>query len=150
MHLYRLTKKNHASLDGAGGLFMAGRWNEKGIRVVYMSVSRSLTILENLVHISDPTLIPPDMVIMTIDIPDDIGIEVLDEKKLTKTWKNNPLESRHLGTKFLKNSKLLLLKVPSAIVPGEYNFLFNPSHSNADRCSIVGDESFTFDSRLIK
>lgn len=150
MFLYRLTKKDHVALDGVGGLFLAGRWNDKGIRVVYMSASRSLTILESLVHLSDPSLLPPDMATITIQIPDDIPIEILEERKLTKGWKNNLLETRHIGSKFLKNNQHLLLKVPSAIVSGEYNYLYNPAHPNAAICSIFSIEPFTFDPRLTK
>jgi RES domain-containing protein len=150
MFLYRLTKKDHIALDGAGGLFMSGRWNDKGIRVIYMSGSRSLTILENLVHLSDLTLIPPDMVIIKVLIPDDITMEKLDEKKLTKGWRSNYLETRHIGSKFLNSKKDLLLKVPSVIVPGEYNYLYNPLHPDASRCSINSEDPFIFDSRLIR
>jgi RES domain-containing protein len=149
MLLYRLTKQDHIALDGVGGLFLSGRWNDKGILVVYMSSSRSLAILENLVHLSDPTLLPPDMVIISINIPDDSTTEVLDEKKLSRGWKSNYLETRHLGSRFLKSNENLLFKVPSAIVPGEFNFLFNPLHPEATRCSIAAKEPYSFDSRLI-
>jgi hypothetical protein len=41
------------------------------------------------------------------------------------------------------------LAVPSAILPEESNFVFNPLHGDAARLRLVGERRFGFDSRLI-
>jgi RES domain-containing protein len=43
-----------------------------------------------------------------------------------------------------------VLKVPSAVVPGEYNFLLNPNHKYFQKVKILNIESFTFDERLFR
>ena len=48
----------------------------------------------------------------------------------------------------MQEEKSLLLRVPSAIVANEYNFLINPRHSEAVKVRLVDTESFLFDTRL--
>jgi RES domain-containing protein len=55
-----------------------------------------------------------------------------------------------IGDKFLKDSKFLVLKVPSATVQGEFNYLINPRHKNFDQIKILKIENFNFDERLFK
>jgi RES domain-containing protein len=41
-------------------------------------------------------------------------------------------------------------KVPSAVVPGEYNYLLNPNHADFRRVKISTPAPFSFDSRMWK
>jgi RES domain-containing protein len=56
---------------------------------------------------------------------------------------------RELGDEFLKKRGHLLLKVPSSIVPAEYNYLLNPLHPDAIKARLVNREPFSFDERLL-
>src|SRR2546423_471262 len=53
---WRIVKKKHAAtaFDGEGARLMGGRWNSAGVRVVYISFSKSLAALEILVHLKLP------------------------------------------------------------------------------------------------
>jgi RES domain-containing protein len=150
MELFRLTKKEHANLEGTGGLMFSGRWHEKGVRVIYTASSRSLALLEYLVHITDPALSPKGLVLMTIYVPDLQPVIKIEESSLPVNWKENQSVTSQIGTNFLKENKILYLAVPSAIVSTEYNFIINPAHKDIANCKINGMDKFSFDNRLLK
>lgn len=147
MRLYRVTKKEHATLDGVGGLLVSGRWHDKGHRVVYFSENRALALLEFLVHLTDYSLAPSDLVLITVDMPEEF--EYADPKKLPKGWERSQGISRKLGTAFLSANQLLLLRVPSVLVPDEGNYLLNPLHKTADQCEIISTEILNVDQRFL-
>ena len=75
MLLWRLSGKHHArALDGGYGLNFDGRWNTVGHAVTYCATSPALCVLEKLVHIEDPALLP-ELVMVTYEVPDAVGIE---------------------------------------------------------------------------
>lgn len=149
MLLYRISKCTYIDdLSGTGARLYGGRWNNIGKPVVYMASSRSLAVLEVLVHLP-PTLIPDDFCQVTFDVPDDI--EVLNIDTLPANWQEYPEPSilKAMGDSFLKQSKHLLLKVPSAVVKEEYNYLLNPAHPGIKEVKIINQQPFSFDERLI-
>jgi RES domain-containing protein len=147
MEVFRITKKKYANLDGAGGLVVAGRWNNKGTRIVYSGGSRSLSILEFMVHINDVTLLPSDMVMLTIVIPEQKVLDISD--KLSTSWKNKVTESRKLMHSHFNNRESLVYKVPSVIVPQEYNYIIDPLYPEIGSVQIKEVQDFTLDSRLL-
>jgi RES domain-containing protein len=148
MVLYRIVKFAYADLSGTGARLYGGRWNSEGRSMVYLASSRSLAVLEALVHLS-PTNLPDGFCIMTIEAPDDI-LEITVEQ-LPKNWNEYPEHTslKLIGNDFLIKQKHLLLKVPSAIVKEEYNYLLNPLHKNAGLVKILKTQPFAFDQRLI-
>lgn len=147
MLIYRLTKNTYANdLAGTGAKTHGGRWNNKGNAMLYCASSRSLALLEVLVHLP-PLLMPNGFAMVTIDAPDDV--EILDTKLLDKNWKNSPdLLLKRTGDEFLAGNKALLLKVPSFVIEEEFNYLVNPSHPSASKLKIVSIDPFSFDERL--
>lgn len=149
MQLYRIAKCQYIEdLSGTGARLYGGRWNNVGKPMVYMASSRSLAVLEVLVHLP-PTLIPDQFCQATFEVPDDV--KVLDVKKLPANWQEYPEPSilKTLGDTFLKASKHLLLKVPSAVVTDEYNYLLNPLHPLAASVKNIERKKFSFDERLL-
>ena len=115
--------------------------------MVYLASSRSLAILEALVHL--PTAIIPDnFCLITIDVPEDVF--VADSQLFPPNWNAYPEPEilKHTGDFFLKENRNLLMKVPSAIVKEEYNYLLNPQHIKSSKVKIISNEPFTFDERL--
>ncbi len=147
MILYRIARRPYADLSGTGARLFGGRWNSEGKAMVYLTSSRSLAMLEALVHLS-PTNVPDDFCIMTIEAPEDI-LEV-PVKTLPPNWYEYPEPNnlKLIGNNFLAEKKHLLLKVPSAIVKEEFNYLLNPQHPDAGRVKILAIEPFMFDQRL--
>jgi len=149
MILYRITNERYADdLSGTGARLYGGRWNSEGRTMVYLASSRSLAILESLAHLS-PTNIPVDYVMLTIDAPDDFF--EINIKLLPDNWNEYPEPNilKQIGNSFLQKNEYLLLKVPSAIVVQEFNFLMNPMNVKAGSVKIIDKAPFSFDERLI-
>lgn len=136
------------SLSGTGAKLFGGRWNNKGNPVVYAASSRSLAILELLVHIkSERPLAHYSLIPLTFDSR---HLLKLDDKKLPKGWDNEPANSasKILGDAWLKSCNSLALEVPSVVVPEERNYLINPVHPDFHSLNIGKITPYTFDSRL--
>jgi RES domain-containing protein len=149
MLLYRIAKCTYINdLSGTGARLYGGRWNSIGRPVVYMASSRALAVLEVLVHLP-PTLIPDNFCQITFEIPDDV--QTLNVKNLPANWQEYPEPSilKNMGDAFLKANKHLLLKVPSAVVKEEYNYLLNPAHPGIASVKAIDQQPFNFDERLI-
>lgn len=116
--------------------------------MIYLASSRSLAVLEALVHLP-PTNIPDEYCMVTIDAPDDFA--GIDEKLLPQNWQDFPdLDIlKQMGNVFLFEKRNLLLKVPSAIVNEEYNYLLNPAHTMIQKVKLKNVQPFSFDSRLL-
>lgn len=150
MEVFRLTKEKYAGvLSGVGAAKFGNRWNSKGVEMVYTSVSRALAVTEILVHL--PTgLIPDDVVMLRVEVPDDLPVKVLNEKALPSNWNMFPhvIATQVLGDKFVFENRFAVMKVPSVVVPGDFNFLLNPNHVDFNRIKILSKEPFGFDTRL--
>ena len=152
MIVYRLCKRVYSyDLSGRGAEASGGRWNGKGTAMVYTSASRALCMVEIMVHIP-AGIIPKDYYLVSISIPDIIRVLTLDPKDLPNNWNKNPIpaSTQKLGNAFIAAQEALVLKVPSAIVQDEWNYLINPLHQDFKEVKIVATEPFAFDGRLFK
>jgi len=150
MIVFRLSKtKYNKDLSGKGAEISGGRWNSKGMPMIYTSLSRALCTVEIAVHTPLGNL-PKEYNLITIEIPDHCQMTELKASKLPANWKSfpHPNSTQTVGDKFLMNSKYLGMKVPSVVVQGDYNLLINPNHRDIHNIKIVNIEPFTFDERL--
>lgn len=150
MILYRIAKCNYVTdLSGAGARLYGGRWNSVGRPMVYLASNRSLAVLEVLVHLS-PAIFPGGFCLAAFAVPSDSIIE-LQPGELPHNWQDilSPNQLKKTGDNFLKQQKGLLLKVPSAIVPEEFNYLINPLHPDAQNIKLIKQQPFSFDERLV-
>ena len=153
MRVWRIAKRRYAPavFSGDGGLRAAMRWNYKGHRIVYTSQSLSLATLELWVH--TPPIQPlTTYVSVTATIPDDLQITVFDPETLPPDWQEDPAPSslRELGTDWLVSRASAVARVPSAIVPTEYNYLLNPEHPDFGLITMAEPIPFVFDRRMWK
>jgi RES domain-containing protein len=149
MLLYRITNARYADdLSGTGARLYGGRWNSEGKPMVYLASSRSLAVLESLAHFVQ-TNIPDEFVMLAIEAPDDFY--TIPEEALPHHWNEYPEQHilKQIGNSFLQRNEHLLLKVPSALVPEESNYLLNPLHPKAGKVKIVKKSPFNFDERLV-
>lgn len=152
MKVFRLASEKYIDdLSGMGAEITGGRWNNRGTRVLYTSDSRALCTAEIAVHMPIG-LIPKDYYLLTLDIPDKIPFKQIYWESLSKNWKKFPYSNitQEIGEDFISKNEFLLLKVPSAVVQGDYNFLINPAHSEFKNIKLIGKERFNFDERLFK
>ncbi len=149
MILYRFARQIYSNdISGAGAKKLGGRWNSPGLSAVYTSSAISLSLLEILVYHSAYEEISTNM-LMRIEVPDTSPLTVTD-RSLKQNWQNDIDYSRFIGNEFLKSKELLLLKVPSAIIPEEYNIVINPAHPDFKKVKILKASLFQFDARLFK
>ena len=149
MIVFRLSKEQFAQdLSGKGAELVGGRWNSRGNAMLYTSQSIALCVTEIAVHVP-LGILPKDYQLVQIEIPIEYFLEI---NRLPKDWQSFPHSNstQMIGDKFLKDSKFLVLKVPSATVQGEFNYLINPRHKNFDQIKILKIENFNFDERLFK
>lgn len=149
MKLYRFSAKKYSlDLSGEGARLYGGRWNSRGFPVVYTSFTISLSLLELLVYAASYEEIKNNA-LMRLELPKDAEQSVT-EIKVKKEWQKDIAYSRFIGDSFLASKKTLLMKVPSAIIPEEYNILINPLHPDSKKIKIVSANPFHFDNRLFK
>jgi RES domain-containing protein len=153
MLLWRLSGRAHArSFDGGYGLLYDGRWNSAGHAVTYCATSPALCVLEKLVHIEDPGLMP-ELVMVRYDVPDSLGVETVGLDDLPRDWQRQAGLTQQRGDDWHRALEAPLLRVPSVIVPIEgspdVNLLVNHRHPAAAQIAIAAAEPFTLDVRLL-
>lgn len=147
---WRLTKTKYlsAAWDGEGAKHAGGRWNEPGVAVVYTSGSLSLALVEVLVHL--PADILPAYSAVPVEF-DQALVAVVAPAALPKNWKDSPPPpaAQAIGSEWVARATSAMLRVPSVVVPGEFNFIVNPAHRDFGRIRIGAAMPFPFDPRLL-
>jgi RES domain-containing protein len=149
MLVYRVTRTEYAnSLSGEGSRANGGRWNTQGLAAVYGAENQSLAMLENLVY--QPFNLLIDYSIATIFVPDDAPVLQLDAASLPVGWdahSHKPI-TVELGSNLLREAQYLMVRLPSAILPEEYNVMLNPNHAAMQHVRIEKIRPLIFDARF--
>lgn len=153
MKVYRVERKKYlnTTLSGTGASMSKGyRWNSLNTKVVYTAESRALATLEVSVHLDLAEDLPNDRFFIEIDIPEDIAIQEVKIEDLPADWNSKPptLTTQIIGDDFVFENGAAVLKVPSSIIPQEYNYLINPNHPDSKKIKITAKTAMTFDSRF--
>ncbi len=146
MIVYRIAASAYAGdLSGRGSSMYGGRWNPKGMPLLYTSATLSLAALELAVNLP-PGRIPNHYQTLELSIPDKSIEEV---ERLPEQWNANPYvpATQQVGREFVKAGGFIL-KVPSAVIDSESNYLINPAHPKMSSITIKDQRPFLFDSRL--
>lgn len=152
MLVYRISSTKYANdLSGTGAGLYGGRWNPRGVSLLYTASSISLACLEYMAH-NFHVMQTTTMCLSKIEIPDDSSIQEIPKNELPKDWREKsyePFTTQQLGLAFSEHAQDYVLKVPSAIVPDEYNYLLNPLHPLHNQ-SIIKEQIIPFhmDNRL--
>ncbi len=148
MIVYRIANTAYSNdISGTGAKLLGGRWNSRGVPILYTSGHISLALLEMLVNTQfKDYAIPLDL--LSIQFPDSIDLAEVSSKKLKKDWIKDFEYTRFIGDEFLKDRQRLVLKIPSAVIPEEHNFLLNPQHPEFKKVKILETRSFRTDVRL--
>ena len=150
MIVYRLCKKKHRNdLSGREAELGGGRWNSKGMAILYTSENRALCTAEIAVH-TPLGIVPSEYYLITLELPKKTIIHQVFVKDLPKNWKKFPHipETKTIGDDFIQENKYLVLKTPSAVIQEEYNYLINQNYRDFDKVKIKNIEPFEFDLRL--
>lgn len=147
----RICKVRHAAtaFDGIGAALEPGRWNLEGQRVVYASECPALAFLEILVHADDDLM--PNYALFPLAFAETL-VESVDPAALPPGWKSllDPawVPLQRIGADWLASMRTPVLRVPTVIVPHQYNYLLNPLHPDFAKIRIGPQQDFSPDQRL--
>ncbi|MGD0912134.1 MAG: RES family NAD+ phosphorylase [Terracidiphilus sp.] len=152
MKVWRLCRAIHSAeaFSGEGARRFGGRWNSRGIPMVYCSSSLALAAIELFVHL-DPSQQPDDLVVIAAWLPEGEPAEQLEPEALPDGWwTDNFAPLRDIGDAWIRERRSLALSVPSAALRMEWNVLVNPLHQQAGEIRIESPQPFQFDARMFR
>ncbi|HTO14246.1 MAG TPA: RES family NAD+ phosphorylase [Edaphocola sp.] len=150
MLVYNIRKEQFSKELSASGA--ANRWNKSDEWVIYGAGSAALAALELLVHragIREELNYKLLIIEIKATTPD---IKTVDLDQLPIDWKSiysYPI-LQNIGSEWYHKQKNLLMKIPSAVLPREFNYVINTKHpSFKSKVKIKQIEDFIWDSRLL-
>lgn len=150
MEVYRICKTEYSKQILASG--SPNRWNMRDQYVVYTSSTRSLSTLEMVVHRNAISSIS-DYKILVISIEaESKNVHTIDLQSLPENWRTLAAYSmlQNIGSEWYNKQESLLFKVPSAVIPQEYNFVINTKHPDfRKKVQLVSNEDYFWDKRLL-
>lgn len=149
---WRIAAADYAdsAFDGEGAFLYGGRWNSRGVRMVYTSASAALASLELLVRIRQKEPLSK-YILFACSFAEDI-IETVDREHLPDDWRLSPAPAplQQLGDSWVHSGASAVMRVPSAIIDSEFNYLFNPAHAEFAKIEIADPTPFSLDVRLLR
>ncbi len=148
--LWRLCPGYYADkvMSGEGAFRRGGRWNPVGCRVIYCAESRSLAVVEVLVNAKERSYISDrPWISASVELPEEL---IEKPARVPESWQVTPYAeaTQDFGAKWVSEQRSVVLRVPSVVVLGEFNFLLNPAHPDFKRVKLGKPEPFSFDPRL--
>lgn len=155
--LWRIAKHtaqfSASDLSGEGAKLTGGRWNSKGVPVVYASTTIALSTLETLAHLGEGITIR-NAFLVEISVPRTVWNqrEIIAASDMDATWLAEPPSSTsiNLGDEWLQSLSAPLLMVPSVLVSEELNALINPAHPHIKKITASVRRQFIYDPRLFR
>ncbi len=149
MELFRLCHQKYAhDLSGYGASRYGGRWNPVGTPVVYTAQSRSLALAEMLVRVKLPEALAA-YAMMVVYAPDELALEGVDTA-VHPDWRMAEDWTQRVGHDWAEAQRAALLRVPSAVVRSEYNYLLNPVHPASTQIRVIAQEPIFVNERLFQ
>src|SRR5688572_3384810 len=128
MEVFRIARQAYATRLTSSG--SANRWNNRREQVIYAGSSRSLSSLELIVHKGavEPLESYKVMVISIAD--DDFLVKQIHLSDLPANWRTlaGYAALQQIGSDWYTSQESLVLKVPSAVIVQEYNYVINTEH----------------------
>jgi len=145
-----LVKAKYAAhaVDGEGARLYGTRWTSSGRLAFMTSQTRSLAMLEVLVNLPARRFLSA-YVSLRVEIPEEV-VETLGANALPADWHHSPVppSTRAIGDRWMMAGISAVLRVPSAVVPEESNYLVNPRHRDFGRLRVFDPAPVTIDARL--
>lgn len=150
MLLYRIIYAKYAQPKFASG--NSGRWNLDGEGVLYTSSSPALAMAEIMAHRLGQGFLTAGYDLITFTIPDRLPYKEINRTQLPEDWRlfSSYTISQPLGSVWFHRKKTLLLRVPSAVVPSDFNVVVNATHPDYELLLETKREAFPFDERFIR
>src|SRR5579862_1519888 len=123
MKIWRICRERHVAdaFSGEGARLFGGRWNSRGLPMVYASTSLALAAIELFVHL-EPNLIPADLVSIAAELPEGEQSARWEVETLPSHWWSDELGPvRELGDMWIHSKQSLAAMVPSVPIRPEWN-----------------------------
>ena len=148
--VWQLVAERHAAaaFSGEGARRFGARWSPAGVAVAYCSESRSLAALEIIVNACNGAkLVGEPWSVRSAEIPPDL---IERPARVPDNWREHPhpRATQEFGAKWVHEHRTAVLRVPSVVVLGEFNYVLNPAHPNFAKISFGRPEPFEFDPRF--
>lgn len=140
MTIYRIHRAKRQAADYTGAMLAGGRWNSIGAPMLYTAEHLALACLEVLVHL-DKGQLPRDYVWSKAELPDKPEILTADVPATVAACQS-------VGGDWIAQVNQLATRVPSVVIPEEFNVLLNPTHTGYASLVWTSPRSFHFDPRL--
>lgn len=150
MRIWRICRERHAAgaFSGEGARRFGGRWNSRGVAMVYASSTLALAAIELFVHL-EPNQAPDDLVFVAATLPEGEPSRRLTEVELPPEWWADPMGAvRVLGDAWVRSGSSLAMLVPSVPIRPEWNVLVNPAHPRMAEAVVEAPQPFVFDARM--
>ena len=148
---WRITKRRYTAeaFDGEGARRYGGRWNGPGRAAVYVSESRALATLEILAGLRTPAIIPA-YVLISVEFDEEF-VTAVQTEALPPNWQASLPDpaTQRIGDLWIAQKTSTVLRVPSALVPGEFNYVINPGHPDFGKINIGTPEELHVDPRIL-
>jgi RES domain-containing protein len=152
--VFRLAKEKAGryraeDLSGNGAAIAGGRWNPRGVAVLYTCCYASTAVLEARVHAAG-ILPKASYFLVTLDVPDELAACAY-VPQLPTDWNDlarDPVSTVAIGRAWVDAGQSLIMRVPSVVCPADHNLLFNPGHPDMGRVTVVSKDVFSIDARL--
>ena len=153
MRIWRICRAPYVAeaFSGEGARRFGGRWNSRGVPMVYSSTSLALAAMELFVHL-EPGQAPGDLVYLSADLPEGEPGRTVDPADLPPAWwaddTTADAPARELGDAWIRERSSLAMMVPSVPIRVEWNVLINPAHPRMSELQIEAPQPFIFDARM--
>jgi RES domain-containing protein len=155
MRIWRICRAPYVgeAFSGEGARRFGGRWNSRGVPMVYSSTSLALAAMELFVHL-EPGLAPGDLVYLAAILPEGEPARTVDQAELPPEWWDDDTTAeapaRKLGDAWIRERSSLAIMVPSVPIRVEWNVLLNPAHPRMNELRIEAPQPFIFDARMFR
>jgi RES domain-containing protein len=155
MRIWRICRALHVpeEFSGEGARRFGGRWNLRGVPMVYASTSLALAAMELFVHL-EPGLAPSDLVYISAELPAGEPARSLRSEDRPPEWwtdsVSHAITTQDLGSDWIRKASSLALLVPSVPIRSEWNVLINPQHPAIALLRGDPPQAFVFDERMFQ
>jgi RES domain-containing protein len=129
MRLWRVCNPKYSPLSANGSAINGARWNPVNCPILYLGENSSLVAWERYVHIEAKGSASGLKLNMAfIDLTLEMINSISHVMNLDSDWHQRQDYTQDIGSKWVTNAESAILRVPSVVIQGQYNYLLNPEH----------------------
>ena len=147
--LYRICRNIYNPNDPAGASITPGRWHILGEKVLYFCSSLAMCVLELRANSISFASIRNEYHYTEIEVEHELFvIEEVSKSFYVKDWTLNRQLTQKYGSDWYKKNKSSLLKVQSAVLPTDSNFILNTMHPDFSKIKFSKSKIIPLDPRV--